>query len=277
MQLRRALSSCIALFTFLSFFCASSSPAQEKPQPPAGSVAPAQTAAVPARITQAIDGKNLVTLRGNVHPLARPEFDQGAAPPDLVMDRMLLVLKRSREQEAALTRLLDDQQDKSSPHYRRWLTPEQFGQQFGLTDSDIQAVSTWLQSQGFKVTQVSKGRTVIEFSGNAAQVNEALHTSIHKYVVNGEQHWANVSDPQIPEALAPAVAGVFTLHDFYKQPQVRVTEEKITAKVTPGAQPQFTSSSGLHALTPFDYYKIYNFNPTQPYGPAVDRIAIVAR
>jgi len=42
-------------------------------------------------------------------------------------------------------------------------------------------------------------------------------------------------------------------------------------------RPQFTSSAGLHALTPFDYYKIYNFNPTEPYGPVSERIAIVGR
>ena len=72
-----------------------------------------------ARITQAIDEKNRVVLHGNLHPLARPEFDRGPAPLDLRLDRMLLVLKRSPEQETALQRLLDDQQDKSSPRYRR--------------------------------------------------------------------------------------------------------------------------------------------------------------
>ena len=56
------------------------------------------------------------------------------------MERMLLVLKRSPEQEDALKKLLDDQQDKSSPDYHQWLTPEQFGQQFGLGNADIQTV-----------------------------------------------------------------------------------------------------------------------------------------
>jgi len=55
-----------------------------------------------ARITQAIDEKNRVVLHGNIHPLARPEFDRGPAPLDLRLDRMLLVLKRSPEQETAL-------------------------------------------------------------------------------------------------------------------------------------------------------------------------------
>jgi hypothetical protein len=239
--------------------------------------AAAQTTNIPARITQAVDEKNLVVLKGNVHPLARPEFDQGAAQLDLPLERMLLVLKRSPEQESALLKLLDDQQDRSSPRYRHWLAPEQFAQQFGPSDADIEKVTGWLVGHRFQNVQVSRGRTVTEFSGTASQVQETFGTSIHKFVVDGEEHWANANDPTIPAALSPVVEGVLTLHNFFKQPQVHVTANQITASVARGSLPQFTSSTGLHALTPFDYYKIYNFNPTQPYGPVSDRIAIVAR
>ncbi len=235
----------------------------------------AQTTNIPARITHAVDEKDLVVLKGNVHPLARAEYDKGAAPLGLALDRMLLVLKRSAEQEEGLKKFLDDQQDRSSPSYHKWLTPEEFGQQFGLADSDIQNVKIWLQSHGFQVTQVSRGRTVIEFSGTAAQVQETFGTSIRKFVVNGEEHWANASDPRIPAALSPAVAGVFTLHNFYKRPQVHMVEGQITANAKPGTRPQFTSSSGQHALVPADYYTIYNFNPLQIFTGA--KIAIVGR
>ena len=40
------------------------------------------------------------------------------------------------------------------------------------------------------------------------------------YVVNGVAHWANASDPQIPAALTPVVAGISTLHTFRKAPQI---------------------------------------------------------
>src|SRR5450755_3867633 len=122
-----------------------------------------QTVAAQPRITQAIEESQLTVLRGNTHPLAQPRFDQGPAPTGLAMNRMLLVLHRSPEQEATLKKLLDDQQDKSSPNYHKWLTPEDFGQQFGPADQDIQTVTAWLQLHGFQVAQVSKGRTVIEF------------------------------------------------------------------------------------------------------------------
>ena len=125
--------------------------------------AAAQTTNIPARITQAVDENNLVVLKGNVHPLARAEFDRGAVADEQPLNRMLLLLQRSANQESALRQLLDDQQSKSSPNYHAWLTPEQFGNQFAPADADMQSVTQWLTSQGFANIKVGPGRTVIEF------------------------------------------------------------------------------------------------------------------
>ena len=231
----------------------------------------AQTSNVQPRITDAVNESKLTVLHGNTYPLARPQFDQGPAPSDLPMERMQLVLKRSPDQEAALDKLMADQQDQSSPDYHKWLTPAQFGQQFGPADQDIQTITSWLTSHGFQINNVSNGRTVIQFSGTAGQVQEALHTPIHKFVVNGEEHWANVNDPSIPTALTPVVVGVATLHNFYPKP---------TVKVRPGAKPTLagkvksqvsfgpgSEACGLTAvvfcygLGPADFATIYNVQP----------------
>jgi len=145
----------------------------------------AQVPAVPARITQAIDETELVRLKGNVHPSARPEFDQGAVEDSHPMSRMLLLLQRSPEQEAALQQFMAEQQVKDSPNFHKWLTPQQFGAQFGPADADIQTVTNWLAQQGFRGVKVSAGRATIEFSGTVGQVRNAFHTDIHRYVVNG--------------------------------------------------------------------------------------------
>lgn len=166
------------------------------------------------RIAQRIDNATRIVLRGNTHPLANTANDRGAAPADLPAGRMLLLLQRSAQQEAELQTWLRAVQDPNSPQYRQWLTPDEFGRRFGVSDSDLATVRQWLQQQGFTVNRVSAGRVAIEFSGSFAQVQTAFHTSIHRYVVNGESHWANASDPQIPRALAPVVAGVVALHNF---------------------------------------------------------------
>lgn len=226
----------------------------------------AQSNAAPARITAQISESSLTTLRGNTHPLARPQYDQGAVADSLPLHRMLLLLQRSPEQEAALRTLIDQQQSKTSPNFHQWLTPQQFGQQYGPAPADIQTVSNWLQSHGFQIARVSTGGTVIEFSGTAGQVRNAFHTEIHKYLVNGEQHFANNSDPQIPTALAPVVAGTVSLHNFPRKAQSRnmgvFTKDVKTGKVTPqytfGCKNAAGNAATCNALGPGDFANIYN-------------------
>ena len=182
----------------------------------AGQASWAQKAAVPSRVVEQIDETRTVQIQGNVHPLARAKFDRGAVAESQPMMRMLLLLQRSAEQETALRQLLDAQQTKGSGSYHAWLTPAQFGQQFGPSDADVQAVTDWLTKQGFQVAKVSAGRTTVEFNGTVAQVQNAFHTQIHHFVVNGNEHIANVSDPAIPAALAPVVRGVVALNNFPK-------------------------------------------------------------
>lgn len=219
-------------------------------------LASAQTVPVAPRIHEAADDSRLVTLRGNTHPGARPEFDRGAVPPDFFLERMQLVLTRSSQQQSALKTLLDTQLDRSSPNFHKWLTPGQFGQQFGVADQDIQVTTSWLESHGFQVNRVSSGRTIIQFSGTAAQVRETFHTEIHRFMVNGEEHWANASDPQIPQALGSVVAGVAKLDNFRAKSMVQLS----------GTWPQLNQSGGSHALTPADYAVIYNINPLYKAG-----------
>jgi hypothetical protein len=229
-------------------------------------LASGQARSVPPRITDPVDESRLTLLRGNTHPLARPEFDRGPAPASLPMERMLLVLKRSPEQQAELDQLLDEQQDASSPNYHKWLTPEQFGEQFGPGQADIQAVTSWLTSNGFRINSVSKGRTVIEFSGDAQLVGSAFHVEIHNFVVDNEEHWANASDPEIPLALTPVVAGVATLHNFYKKPQIVVLDPQLVSGPASGSRPLVNLPGGEHGLGPADYAVIYNINPLYQVG-----------
>src|SRR5208283_4636894 len=216
---------------------------------------------VQPRVVEAVDNAKRVTLAGNVHPLARAEFDQGAAADALPMTRMLLLLKRSDEQEAALQDYLEKQQDKSSANYHQWLTPQEFGAQYGPADADVQAVTGWLGQQGFQVNQVYSGKTVIEFSGTAGQVRAAFGTAIHNYQVEGKLYSANASDPQIPAALAPVVAGVVSLNTFPRKSHVRVVgiARKVAGK--PGLQPLFTiptNNGNFYAMAPGDFATIYN-------------------
>ena len=238
-------------------------------------------------ITQSIDESKLMVQHGSVYPLARAEFDRGAVPASLPMERMLMVMKRSPAQESAIESFLAQQVDESSPNYHKWLTPDQFGERFGASEEDIAQVTSWLQSHGFQVAPAAHGRGVIEFSGDAGQVQSAFHTAIHYYNVNGQQHFANVTDPQFPAAFASAVVGVASLHNFPRHSASRslgvVRRNMATAK-SETIQPSFTFAGGCalqndcFTLGPQDFATIYNVGPL--YTAGIDGtgevIAIVA-
>src|SRR5882757_4538468 len=220
----------------------------------------AQTRPVPSRVTAQVDDTRTVQLKGNIHPMARPEFDRGAVADSQPMTRMLLMLQRSAEQETVLQQLMDAQQTKGSSNYHAWLTPEQFGKQFGSSDADVQAVTDWLTRQGFQVSKVAAGRGAIEFSGNVAQVRNAFHTEIHKFAVNGGEHIANVSEPAIPAALAPVVKGVAALNTFPREAHLHNRGVYRWQRDTGQIKPLFTfgNNPANFAMAPADFAKIYN-------------------
>ena len=203
------------------------------------------------RITRVINDRETVARPGNRHPMARPEFDRGVAPAATRMDRMVLLLQPDQSQQQALEALLEAQQDPSSPEYHRWLTPDAFGERFGASVRDVERVVAWLETHGFDVEPVDAARREIVFSGTAAQVQAALHTEIHLYNFNGETHYANATDPEIPSALAAVVRGVVSLHNFLAKPMHTATP----AAHVPS--PEYTSG-GTHYVTPGDFATIYD-------------------
>ncbi len=205
----------------------------------------------PVLITQSVDESKLVTLGGNTRPEAKKQNDRGLVSDGLAMEHMLLQLKRSPEQERELRQLIDELTDSSSPNFHRWLTAKEFGERFGLAKQDLDAIERWLQSHGLKVNVVYENGLLIDFSGTVGQVREAFHTEIHQLNVKGVKHIANMSDPQIPAALAPAVAGVVSLHDFMPHAMYR-----------PRANYTFSSfGQTYYAVVPADLATIYNLNP----------------
>jgi trimeric autotransporter adhesin len=198
----------------------------------------------PGLVAQAVNDADRVTLPGNVHPLATRAADRGAVPDSMPANRMLLLLQRSPEQESQLRVYLESLQDANSPNFHKWLTPTQFGAQWGPADSDVAAVTAWLQSHGFTVAGLSPGRVAIEFSGTAGQVKQAFQTEIHTYAVGAEIHHANNVNPTIPAALAPVVAGVASLNDFRPKSPLKPGPRGIYNTTTHQARRALTSSGG---------------------------------
>jgi subtilase family serine protease len=218
----------------------------------------------PDRIGAPLTSGQVVPLRGNVHGMARAQFDRGRVDAATRMSGVSLVFKPSAAQQGDLNKLLADQQNPSSPKYHKWLTPAQFADRFGLSRTDIAKVTDWLQSQGFTVTRVANSRNQVFFEGTVAQVESAFHTEIHNYLVEGELHYANASEPSVPAPLAGMTLGLHNLHNFQPKPRIKVRNmmfNEIHSHLT-------SHVSGSHFLTPADFATIYDIQAL--YSAGVD-------
>jgi subtilase family serine protease len=219
----------------------------------------AQSVAPAARtlITQQIDESNLVTLGGNTRPEANAQNDRGPVADSFALAHMWLLLRRPPELQQALDRYTDQLTDPHSPNFHHWLTANELGQKYGLAQQDRDTIAGWLRSHGFTVNLTYRNRVLIDFSGTAGQVREAFRTEIHHLEVNGKTHIANMSDPRIPAALAPAIVGVVSLNDFRPQ---RPLQRR------PQAVSNYTAADGYHLVVPADLATIYNSNPLYKKG-----------
>ena len=207
-------------------------------------------AQAPALITQPIDENNLVTLAGNIRPEANAANDRGPVPDSMPIEHMLLQLQRSPQQEQAVETLIDELHNPQSSSYHQWLTAAEFGQRFGLAQADLNTIGGWLESHGFQVSAYPNGM-LMDFSGTAAQVRAAFHTEIHNLSVAGTPHIANMSNPRIPAALAPAIAGIVSLHNFWPKP-MNTPRANYTGVI---------DGSTFYMVVPGDLAVIYNMNP----------------
>jgi subtilase family serine protease len=222
-------------------------------------------------ITGRVDETQRVTLEGNTPPAAlNPQNDRGPVTESLQLDHLLLTLKGTPQSEARLHQFIDSLHDPASPEYHRWLTPQQLGARFGPARQDMETIQNWLISHGFSINRVYQNGFVIDFSGTAAQVRETFHTELRNILLpNGEQHVANVRDPQIPAALAPVVEGVPSLHDFFPKPHSVRLGPVVYNSATNKWQSHFnviSDGTTLHVVSPYDFATIYHLLPLWQKG-----------
>jgi uncharacterized protein (TIGR03437 family) len=229
---------------------------------------PIGLAAQQDRILGKVDASRLVRLTGSVNPRAAPASDAGAVDPTMRLSYVRLMLQPSAAQQASLNQFLHDQQNPVSPNFRKWLTPEQFADRFGVSQADIAKITGWMRSQGFDVISVGRSRRFIACNATAQQIQSALKTEIHHFRVNGELHFANIAEPAVPQAIQPLVLGFLGLDDFEPKPAVR----------SQALKPNYTSSSG-YAVTPGDLAIIYDVLPIYQagYTGAGQAIAVIGQ
>ncbi len=220
------------------------------------------------RMAGPIEGNRTFVMKGNVHPKALPANDRGALNPTTVIPYMRMSLQPTAQQTADLEQLLEAQRDPALSDYHRWLTPEEYGERFGVSQDDLERIAAWLQSEGFIVEQKARARNWIAFTGTAERVNKAFRAELRRYESDGETHFSNAVEPSIPLVLAGIVGELHGLNDFrLKPPRVKNNAS------------DYTIGAGGHYLAPDDLAAIYDISPLYRagYDGTGQKLAIVGQ
>jgi hypothetical protein len=257
-----------------ALFCASSLTLSA--QTPSRALAALQPVAQADRIAVHPDFAPLTQLSQQLPGWVQGASQSSAHSIDLSTNlRITLILRRDDAAQAAFTQLLADQQDRSSPLYHQWLTPQQIGKLYGPTPNDLATLTSWLTSQGLKIENISPSGVMIAVSGTAALVGNAFHTSFASFDLSGavgdneptRTRLSAVSEPTIPTALSPLIRSIHGLAEVPLHPMSHATA--LRGSLSPNAstpRPQLTLTDGEHFLTPNDFALIYDISSVYTGG-----------
>ena len=129
---------------------------------------------------------------------------------------------------SGLTAFANSVSDPKSENFRRFLTPKQIGERFGVSDATVNTVVSYLKGKGMKVTMVGDSRTAIVFSGRADKVESAFATKLYNYSMESRatagplKFFSNATPPMLPGSIATKVAYIEGL-DNANPPMKRFT------------------------------------------------------
>jgi hypothetical protein len=238
---------------------------------------------VPQSNRMGTDFNASVQLTGHIPRWVRPERLASKPVDQSAPVHLSIVLRRDPAVQAAFTQFLADQQDQASAHYHQWLTPEQIGDIFGPTPSDVAAVTDWVAGRGLKVESTSPGRTIVEVSGNAMTVGGALRTNFGYYTYNKTPVLTATTEPSIPSSLAPLIQSIEGLTQLSLESDIQLSSK---LKPVGYAQPNYTdpNHSTYHVLGPGDFDVVYDLatlktagNTGATIGATRQHIAVIGR
>lgn len=154
---------------------------------------------------------------------------------------------------AELETLLEGLDNPHSPHYQKFLTPEQFKARFAPTDEQVKSVVAHLTAHGFRNVEVAPNNMLVSADGSAATVNAAFHAQMKTFVLKNERHYANAADVTVPAVLGDVVDSVVGLQDYARPHTLmrRASTRSMTA-----------AAAGEMAHDPTDFASIYRAGNT---------------
>lgn len=136
--------------------------------------------------------------------------------PYTASPKLRLVLALQPPHMAEEQQFLADLQNRKSPLYHQFLTPQEWATRFAPSEQDEQAVVDWATSNGLTISQRYPSRLIVDVEGPVAKIEQAVNVSINSYSLNGKSYFSNDRDPQIPASLANILTSVLGLNNIQR-------------------------------------------------------------
>ena len=143
-----------------------------------------------------------------------------------------------------------------------------------MEHADVGDRRGWPHPDHLTIDNIDLVPTAFKFSGLAGQIEQAFHTPIHQYLIDGQWHRANSIEPQIPLSLATTIAGVGRLNDFDPASSIMIADQMNYNAETNVAKPSWTSPAVNGALSLILSPKDFNVQYDVPSFATGDGVTI---
>lgn len=198
-----------------------------------------------------------VTLNTQVAPLTKHAQLLNSADSSQPMQLAIgLNFRSGTDIDSFLSALYNPQ----SPYYHHYLTPGQFTQLFAPTSDQVQQVVTYLQGQGFTVTNVASNNLMIDATASVGQVQNSFRTQIKNYKIGNKTFHANSTPPSVPNPVGSLISSISGLDN--STPYQPLYQRGLTH----ARHSHATQIGPIGGLAPSDFLNAYDIAPLQANG-----------
>lgn len=191
-------------------------------------------------------------------------------------ERLTLSISFKSRHEKELKQLLADLYNPQSPYFHQWLAPTEFGERFGRSEIEFQAIQQWLQEQGLKVEQAWPNRLSISFSGTAQTIEKTFQVQLQRYQgPDARVFYAHNRPPTLPSQFASIVNSIKGLSNavvYHTNNQLHKVSAQTQAQIQAEIQRQTKANppnqgvagrigNSQEFAAPKDFATLYNITP----------------
>ncbi len=134
---------------------------------------------------------------------------------------------------SAVSSFIASLSDRSSPNFRHFLRPGQFGRRFGPSLSEVAAVDASLRALDLDPGRVTSNRVIIPLTAPASTIDLAFHVNLVRYrLPGGRAVFTSLSPPSVAAAVSPDIEGVIGLNDLV-EPHSSLKSSSVRQAVAP--------------------------------------------